>query len=177
MDEKLNRHRWLTAGLQALAESGPDGLRIMPIAAQLDVTKGSFYWHFKSLADYHGAVLQEWERHYTGDPIHYLEHETLDPTEKLRVWVVGATLSDLRLERAIRAWSSHDAAVRDVCRRVDAERIGFLVKLLAGVGWADDERHTLAQWGYCAWVGLATLGDMTYTDRQLGFILSVLTPK
>lgn len=176
MDEKLNRHRWLAAGLQALAESGPDGLRIMPIAAQLDVTKGSFYWHFKNLDDYRTAVLTEWERHYTGDPIHYLEHETLDAKEKLRVWVVGATLSDLRLERAVRAWSSHDAAVRAVCKRVDAERIAFLVKLLGDVGWADDEAGTLAQWGYCAWVGFATLGDMAYTDRQLGFILSVLMP-
>jgi AcrR family transcriptional regulator len=177
MDEKLNRYRWLAAGLQALAENGADGLRIMTIAAQLDVTKGSFYWHFKNLDDYRTAVLQEWERHYTGEPIHYLEHEALAPTEKLRVWVLGATLSDLRLERAIRAWSSRDAAVNGVCRRVDAERMGFLVKLLAGVGWDDDEARTLAQWAYCAWVGLATLGDIAYTDRQLAFILSMLMPR
>jgi len=177
MDEKLNRYRWLAAGLQALAEHGPDGLRIMPIAGQLQVTKGSFYWHFQNLDDYRRAVLQEWERHYTGEPIRYLEDEALDYREKLRLWIVGATYSDLRLERAIRAWASHDAAARDVCKRVDAERIGFLVKLLGGVGWPDEQAQVLGQWAYCAWVGLATLGDLSYTERQLGVILSFLMPK
>lgn len=172
----MNRYRWLTAGLQALAEEGPDALRIMPIAERLKVTKGSFYWHFKNLDEYRSAVLAEWERHYTGDAIRYLDNETLAAQEKLRVWIVGATLSDLRLERAIRAWASHDAVAGEVCKRVDTERIGFLVKLLAGVGWGEEQAHTLGQWAYCAWVGFAALGDMSYTERQLMQILALLTP-
>jgi AcrR family transcriptional regulator len=176
MDEKLNRQRWLTAGLQTLAEAGPDALRIMPIAAQLQVTKGSFYWHFKNLEDYRTAVLDEWERHYTGDAIACLDQDGIAPAEKLRIWIVGAAYADLRLERAVRSWSLNNAAVTEVRRRVDAKRIAFLIKLLGDVGWAPDAAQTLGQWAYCAWLGFATLDDAAFTDQQLKLIVSRLMP-
>jgi AcrR family transcriptional regulator len=176
MDEKLNRQGWLRAGLQALAEGGPDALRIMPIAEQLQVTKGSFYWHFKNLDAYRTAVLEEWERHYTGEAIASLEHDRMAPAEKLRTWIVGATYADLRLERAVRSWSLNNPAVTAVRRRVDGERIGFLVKLLGDVGWPAETARTLGQWAYCAWLGYATLDDVTFSDRQLKLILARLMP-
>lgn len=176
MDEKLNRQRWLTAGLQALAEGGPDALRIMPIAEQLQVTKGSFYWHFKNLDDYRTAVLDEWERHYTGEAIASLDHDRIEPGEKLRTWIVGATYADLRLERAVRSWSLHNPAVTAVRKRVDAERIGFLVKLLCGVGWPPADARTLGEWAYCAWLGYSTLDEVEFSDQQLKLILSRLMP-
>jgi AcrR family transcriptional regulator len=177
MDDKLNRQRWLTAGLQALAEAGPEALRIMPIAEQLQVTKGSFYWHFKNLEDYRTAVLDEWERHYTGDAIASLDHDRIEPREKLRTWIVGATYADLRLERAVRSWALHNPGVGKVRQRVDAERIGFLVKLLCGVGWPPGTARTLGQWAYCAWLGYATLDELVFTDQELKLILSRLMPE
>jgi AcrR family transcriptional regulator len=177
MDDKLNRQRWLVAGLQALAEGGPEALRIMPIAEQLQVTKGSFYWHFKNLEDYRTAVLEEWERYYTGDAIASLDHDRIEPGEKLRTWIVGATYADLRLERAVRSWSLNNPAVTKVRQRVDAERMDFLVKLLRGVGWSAEEARTLGQWAYCAWLGYATLDDVVFTDHQLKLILSRLIPR
>jgi len=176
MDEKLNRQRWLTAGLQALAESGPEALRIMPIAAHLQVTKGSFYWHFENLEDYRTAVLEEWERHYTGDAIASLDNDRLAPAEKLRTWIVGATYADLRLERAVRSWSLNNPAVGAVRRRVDAERMAFLARLLGDVGWPPEAARTLAQWAYCAWLGFATLDDAAFTDGELALVLSRLMP-
>jgi AcrR family transcriptional regulator len=176
MEKKLNRQQWLTAGMQALAEAGPEALRIMPIAEQLQVTKGSFYWHFKDLEDYRTAVLEEWERHYTGDAVASLDHDQIDPREKLRTWIVGATYADLRLERAVRSWALCNPVVATVCQRVDAERIAFLVKLLCGVGWSPETARTLAQWAYCAWLGYATLDELEFTDRQLRLILSRLIP-
>jgi AcrR family transcriptional regulator len=62
MEDKKNRLSWLNAGLQALTSQGPAGLRVMQIAKQMGVTKGSFYWHFKDLAEFQAAVLDEWER-------------------------------------------------------------------------------------------------------------------
>jgi AcrR family transcriptional regulator len=177
MDDKLNRQRWLTAGLQALAEAGPEALRIMPIAEQLQVTKGSFYWHFKNLGDYQTAVLDEWERHYTGEAIACLDHDRIEPREKLRTWIVGAAYADLRLERAVRSWALHNPAVGKVRQRVDAERIGFLVKLLCGVGWPPDTARTLGQWAYCAWLGYATLDEIAFTEQELKLILGRLMPE
>ena len=177
MDDKLNRQRWLTAGLQALANEGPEGLRIMPIAEQLGVTKGSFYWHFKNLDEYQAALLEEWEKSYTQEAIHCLENDKADPASKLRIWITGAAYADFKLDRAIRSWSLNNPAVREVRARVDQDRIDYLTKLLREVGWSKDEALTLAQWTYCAWVGYATLDGATTTEKQLRLILSILTPR
>lgn len=175
MDAKLNRDRWLTAGLQSLAEQGPEGLRIMPIAEQLGVTKGSFYWHFKDLDAYRSALLDEWEQRFTLEAIQYLEKEQRDPHEKLRMWITGAAYSDFRLDRAIRFWSLNHAAAKKARSRVDAERINYLSKLLRDVGWSKDEAATLGQWAYCAWIGYATI-DQSISEKQIKLIISVLTP-
>jgi AcrR family transcriptional regulator len=176
MDKKLNRHRWLTAGLQTLANEGPEGLKIMPIAAQLGATKGSFYWHFKNLEDYQSALLEEWERCYTQEAIHFLENSPDDPKSKLRTWITGAAYADTKLDRAIRSWSLHHPAAREARIRVDADRISYLVKLLHGVGWPKEDAQSLGEWTYCAWVGYATL-DAAASEKQLKLVLSLLTPR
>lgn len=40
---KLGRQDWLTAGLQVLAESGIEAVRVESLAKLMNVTKGSFY--------------------------------------------------------------------------------------------------------------------------------------
>lgn len=176
MDEKLNRQRWLTAGLETLASEGPEGLRIMPIAERLGVTKGSFYWHFKSLEDYQRALLEEWERCYTQDAIVCLEQEKTDDATKLRAWITGGAYADFSLDRAIRTWALSNPAVREVRMRVDHERMAFLAKLLRGVGWPSDDAQTLGQWTYCAWVGYGMFDGGMTSEKQIKTILAILMP-
>jgi AcrR family transcriptional regulator len=177
MDDKLNRERWLTAGLQTLAEEGADGVRIMPIAQRLGVTKGSFYWHFKNLQEFHAAILEQWEQLYTQEAIKWLDNDQSDPATKLRTWITGAAYADFRLDRAIRSWGLVNPAVREVRARVDQDRIDYLVKLLRGIGWSKENAATLGQWTYAAWVGYATLDGPFATEKQLKLILSILEPK
>ena len=176
MDKKLNRQRWLAAGLETLAGQGPEGLRIMPIALQLGVTKGSFYWHFQNLEAYQSALLEEWETLYTQEGIRFLENDNSDAPTKLRTWITGAAYADVKLDRAIRSWSLNNQAVREVRARVDADRIACLIKLLRGVGWSKEEALALGEWTYCAWVGYATLDRAAATEKQIKLILTLLTP-
>ena len=43
---RLSSADWEGAALDSLAEHGLAGLAVEPLARQLGVTKGSFYWHF-----------------------------------------------------------------------------------------------------------------------------------
>ncbi|QJW85505.1 helix-turn-helix transcriptional regulator [Ramlibacter terrae] len=45
---KVQREDWVRAGMRILARSGVDAVLIPPLATELGVTKGSFYWHFGS---------------------------------------------------------------------------------------------------------------------------------
>ncbi|HEY0846848.1 MAG TPA: TetR/AcrR family transcriptional regulator [Noviherbaspirillum sp.] len=177
MDERKNRESWLGAGLTALAEEGPQGLRIMPIAARLGVTKGSFYWHFKNLEDYQSALLEEWEQCHTQAAIECVERIGGDASTKLRHWITGSVHADFRLDRAIRTWSLTDQRVLKAQGRVDAKRIEYLAKLLCGAGWSRDDARMIGQWTYWAWIGYSTLGNAATSEKQLSLILSILEPR
>lgn len=47
MVRKIAEEDWITEGLRLLAEPGKDRLRIQTLADRLQVTKGSFYHHFR----------------------------------------------------------------------------------------------------------------------------------
>lgn len=177
MDEKRNRQSWLDAGLQALAEKGPDGVRIMPIAEQLGVTKGSFYWHFKNLEVYESALLEEWEQSHTQAAIECVDNIDGDAALKLRYWITGSLGANFMLDRAIRSWSLTNQKAREVHTRVDQKRIDYLAKLLRGSGWSKDEAMSLGQWTYWAWIGYSTLDGPAASDKQVKLILSILEPR
>ena len=57
---RLTREAWLAKALDILAEN-PEHLRIDELAERLDVSKGSFYWHFKNRSEFvrdHLCILQ-----------------------------------------------------------------------------------------------------------------------
>ena len=167
MDDKINQQNWLDAGLTILAQQGPDRVRIMPIADELGVTKGSFYWHFKNLEEFHLALIKEWERRDTLQAIEFVENMQGDPREKLQCWIYGASVSDLKITKAIRAWSMSNSSIAEVQARADAKRIGFLKKLLRDMGWQKKEAETLANWTYWAFIGYSTLTAPSISDKQL----------
>lgn len=126
------RRKWIERGLRALAEGGPDAVRVEPLAKALGVTRGGFYWHF---AD-RGALLEEmldaWEQMSTDEVIERVEIEGGDPRTKVRR--AGAlSFSDdlLPVELAVRDWSRRDPAVAERLRRVDNRRMDYARSLFA----------------------------------------------
>ena len=57
-----SREDYLHMGLELLAESGPRALTAVRLAAELEVTTGSFYWHFKNVAEFRRAVRSHWRQ-------------------------------------------------------------------------------------------------------------------
>jgi AcrR family transcriptional regulator len=177
MDDKLNRNHWLSAGLQALAAEGAEGLRIMPIAQQLGVTKGSFYWHFENLDDYQSALLNEWEQRHTQQIIHYVEGKGGDALTKLRNLMSVTVSADARLAQAMRSWANTNPKVQKALARVDQARLSYLIGLLREFGWSADKAETLARWSYCALIGHFSLQGPPIVAEQIELILETLTPK
>ena len=55
---------WVQAGFAVLAEDGPNALRIGRLCERLEVTKGSFYWHFTDMRAYRAALADAWANLY-----------------------------------------------------------------------------------------------------------------
>src|ERR1700680_636047 len=60
MNDRLTKSDWIEHGLRTLASEGANALKVGPMAAKLKVSRGSFYWHFKDIADFRSQVLRSW---------------------------------------------------------------------------------------------------------------------
>ena len=83
MKGRLGRQDWILAAVQALEENGVDGIKIVVIAQQLNVTSGSFYWHFKGLRQLQNAVLNHWELALTDQIIQHARQFEGPPAERI----------------------------------------------------------------------------------------------
>jgi AcrR family transcriptional regulator len=125
---------WTRAGLSALAEGGPDAVRIELLARSLGVSKGGFYWHFEDREELLGEMLESWERGGVDEVIAAVEDGEGDPKRRLRrlFEIASASAEErLRTELAIREWARHDEAVAARVARVDERRMDYMRPLFA----------------------------------------------
>jgi AcrR family transcriptional regulator len=127
------RNVWIREGLRALASGGPDAVRIEPLAKELGVSRGSFYWHFANRDAFLTLMLDTWERVTTGEVAERLASESGDTTAKLRRLFSLTSPSVVQTDLAIRDWARRDEAVAERLRRIDDHRMDHLRTLFAGL--------------------------------------------
>jgi AcrR family transcriptional regulator len=174
MDERKNRQSWLDAGLRVLAAEGHEALRIMPIAEKLGVTKGSFYWHFKNLDEFHSALLEEWEKCHTQSVIEAVEEAGGEALQKLHRLAMKSVEANFKLGRAMRSWSLTHPGARGVVARVDKKRVDYLTNLLRETGRSKSEAEALGRWFYCMVIGYAILQGPKATPAQVSILVDTL---
>jgi AcrR family transcriptional regulator len=122
------RERWIEQGLRALADGGPDAVRVEALAKSLGVTKGGFYGYFADRDALLTAMLDTWEREATDEVLARIVSEGGDPRTRLRRAGMLTFSSDrlLPIDLAVRDWARRDPAVGERLRRVDNRRMGLL---------------------------------------------------
>ncbi|MFB7797518.1 TetR/AcrR family transcriptional regulator [Isoptericola sp. NPDC056134] len=146
----LSAADWVRAAAGRLAADGVDAVRVEPLARELGVSKGSFYWHFADRAALLDALLEHWRTVGTAGVITRVEEASDDPADRLLGLLrlafehagggPGAVL-DGRFDGAVRAWAAHDTRARDAVHAVDGARTAYLERLLIGAGAPDAPRR------------------------------------
>lgn len=166
---KLGRQDWIDLGLKVLAESGVEAVRVEPLAKLLDVTKGSFYWHFKNRDELLEAILHDWVSRETDSIIEKVEVAGGDASAKLLHLFELAIQDDGRVENAIRAWAVNDSKAAAVLNQVDQRRLGYTKDLFLEVGFTPFEAMVRARMVYYSLIGEYTIGTRTnQSDRLAG---------
>ncbi|PZO78721.1 MAG: TetR/AcrR family transcriptional regulator [Mesorhizobium amorphae] len=168
MSERLSRTDWLDHGLRQLETEGRSVLSANAMAASLGVSRGSFYWHFRDVADFRSALLERWRDGATEHVISRLETKK-HPADRLRSLLVSAfgdaSLSDHRAsaqDRAIRAWAADESEVARVVEEVDRRRVDYMAGILRDAGVSGQTAHERAVFLYWAYLGReAALGTGT----------------
>ncbi|HBO77503.1 MAG TPA: TetR family transcriptional regulator, partial [Cupriavidus sp.] len=125
---KLTRDHWVSAGLESLDQEGHAGVSAEILARRLNVTRGSFYHHFRNREDFVRTLLAKWEEDYTERMLAYAAQGRTARETLMRYLSIAAEKQPGR-EVAIRAWALHDPLVAEFQQRVDATRLAFAVRM------------------------------------------------
>jgi len=159
---RLSREDWIGAALEAIAEGGLAAVAIVPLAARLGATKGSFYWHFARREALVEAALADWEQTHTSAVIAEIDAASEDPRQQLRVLFKRVTelAARDRIELALLATADHPT-VKPVLTRVTRRRIDFAARLFQRLGFPPAESKRRALLAYSAYLGYAQLVHAT----------------
>lgn len=172
MDQKrtLGKDDWFLAGLETLAEGGPHLLRAAKVARMLGVTTGSFYWHFRSVADFRTELLEYWKEGVVVALIRDARAGAQEPAQILadlrkRILESGAH----RYDATMRMWARADPRVRATVACADEIRGTFLAEMLRKSGLSEEEARDRASLIGAAWRGsLDDVDDPDYRMKLVG---------
>lgn len=161
--------------MKLIAEVGVDVLSIDRLCLRLDRTKGSFYHHFANFELYRDALLDEWERINTDEPIAQIQTLPADSRGK----ALGALVRrlDHPLDREIRRSASRDHRAREVVARVDRKRLAILETIWRERGATAERARLAAELEYAAFVGVQHLDlnmNSSDADRLERTLLEIL---
>jgi AcrR family transcriptional regulator len=157
MTDRLTRSDWLEQGLRTLAGDGPNALKVGAMAAKLNVSRGSFYWHFQDIADFRSQLLRSWQECTTDQVIREIAGKA-EP-DRLKHLLTRGFVGGSGLDRAIRSWAAQDKEVAPLVASADAERIAYIAKMLAAVGVEARRARDRAVFLYWAYLGRAAVMD------------------
>ena len=180
---RLSPEDWLNAAQRRLINGGIDAVKIGPLAEDMKVTRGSFYWHFRDRNHLVQTLLARWQaqshemfnRLVGGDGASGMEGFV----RLVHLWV-GESVFDPSLESALRDWGRTSAEVAAVVKAVDEERITYIKRIFLDFGYAEDEAFIRARVTYFHQVGYYTIGYNETLDARMALLpmyVYVLTGK
>jgi AcrR family transcriptional regulator len=175
--DRLTRSAWLDHGLRILARQGANALKVGSLATGLDVSRGSFYWHFKDISEFTLQLLERWQERAT-DQVFAGIDASITGAARLTHLMKLAFNEDRGLDRAIRAMASTNAAVAKVVASVDTRRVAYMAELLIEAGVESQRALPRAEFLYWAYIGQSAVMDPRHsaiTERDVDDLSALFT--
>jgi AcrR family transcriptional regulator len=165
-NSRLSVDDWIQAGFAILAEEGIKALKIDRLCRRLEVTKGSFYWHFTDIASYRSALVQAWGEVRGDDQGDLGELAGLPPRERLSK-MMSSLVSPRHwtLERSMRDWARTDEDVAASVRAADLRVLGEVRQAYLDYGFDADDAELRAGATFAAGIGFLHVGGQQPNPR------------
>lgn len=125
---RKSKKDWFWAGVEFINKDGAKKLTIDALCQHIQMTKGSFYHHFRGMDDFVESFLVFFEQEGTLQIIERVEQEKT-PQARIKLLIELSTQYPPELEVGMRSWAHQDERVRKVFERVDQQRVDYLTKL------------------------------------------------
>ncbi len=151
--KRLTKEIWLEEGLKVLSEIGESGLTMETLSKRLNVTRGSFYHHFKNRPAYIEEILAYWEKKMTLEIIKASKKAGNSFKDKNEILLTLSTVDNTsKLEVVIRSWALKNPIAKKYQQKVDKKRIQYLQELFSLLT-NDNESQKLALIRYSFFIG------------------------
>jgi AcrR family transcriptional regulator len=181
---RLSAEDWEDGALALIAEQGVGALAVEALARRLGVTKGSFYWHFRTREALLQAALERWEEYGEREVLAEIERIP-DPLKRFPELFrrVAHEMQPHRVYAALLKALDHPQVV-PVMSRVSQRRMDFLTRLYQEAGLESVVALHRARLTYAAYVGFLqlnfTLGLPRLSheefDAYVEHMIATLTP-
>jgi AcrR family transcriptional regulator len=167
--------QWVVAGLESLRKGGVGEVRVERLAAELGITKGSFYWHFKNRGDLLGAVLEYWAREMTDVEFERIRAMRAGLGGRLQALAEDVLEKGMgRYDPAIRAWARTERKVAAAVGQVDRRRVRALTGFFEEGGFSAAEARTRARLFYTFLLGEPQVRSPARETGELARMVRIL---
>ena len=137
---RYTRTEWLAKALDLLARKRGAKPHIETLCRELKVTRGSFYWHFRSRAEFVRALVDYWDWAFTQSVVE--QHRGVQGSPEDRLFSLMNLLREGRLGRydaAIRSWATQERGLAERIASVDESRLAYLRSIFKEMGFRGGE--------------------------------------
>lgn len=178
----LRAEDWVDHANRLLIDENIRGVQIATLCERLGVTKGSFYWHFRSRRDLLDAILQAWRKRNTLNVMSRVV-SFVTPLRSIRALLSlprrPASTTGARVEMSVRDWARRDRNTFRSLQEIDNIRLRGFEQLFRRQGFRGNAAKARAYIAYTIMMGDSilkdTIRDEVDTETFLATALSLLT--
>jgi AcrR family transcriptional regulator len=164
--KRLDRDDWLRAAL-AMCGSGIDRVKVAPLAEEIGVTTGSFYWHFKNRRELLESLLDYWEREMTDAAIVAAREFRGPASDRILSLMEHVMMDGLgRYDLPIWQWAQSDARASRVFKRVLRKRFEFSAWMFLEAGFSKEQAQTRGRMMVITLMAESTLIPGSMAERK-----------
>jgi len=153
---RRTKQDWLRGGFEVLTHQGSDALTVENLVTHMRVTKGSFYHHFGSLAQFRTELIAFLERSGFSDVIDPIPAH-LPAAQQLALVTADLSRRDPVYDKAVRLWGERDPEAAALVARVDAARLTYLTGLFTDLTGHPNQGRLFARLAYAFYLGTAQI--------------------
>ena len=181
-ETQLAAKDWIEHANELLLDENIRGVQIATLCQRLGVTKGSFYWHFRSRHHLLEAILEAWRKKNTLNVMNRIV-SVLTPLRSLRGLLSlprrPGSIRGARVEMSVRDWSRRDNNTYRSLQEIDVIRLRGFEQLFRRMGFAAKEARARAYVAYAIMMGDSilkdTISDEVDTETFLRTAVALLT--
>lgn len=152
---QLTRADWLETALGLFKAEGIEAVRITRMAQERNVTRGSFYWHFKNRQDLEKALVSYWHQKNVQSVLHALnDDQALDEgiLSLFSAWL-NPDRFEPGLDGAMRDWARRSKAVNQAVYEADEQCMDVIARFFERHGFEKVEARARARTIYACQIG------------------------